>query len=651
MSEVDAVFEVGGLFAKAWPGYKARPGQLRLAKAVEAAIESGDHLVAEGPTGVGKSLAYLVPSILDIQKDSSGTVKRRVIVVTANIALQEQLVEKDLPGLAKVLPRPFAFASIKGRNNYVCLSAREKVHSDALLHDPVMSRLLAWADSTQTGDVSELEQVPPPALWRKLAVGSDECKGSTCKFAAQCFANRARAKLERADVIVTNYHLFFAHLVVRRKMKEIRANGGDCELDVVLPPADVVVLDEAHKAADIAREFLGFTITRGQVDWVLRGLEDDVEKEVRREAHRLFDAALELRKSKRYRSRLKVGHGLDFEPLALALDRLGKHYAALLPTAASSDEMADMQSKLRRAGEIARNLRAAQKPEEDQETVYFLEETLGKVPGCAIRSKPIDVSEWLSEELFDEFDSVILTSATLATGSRNSRPFDFIRREVGLQGGVDLVVESPFDWARNAMLIVPRTVGDPKERETFPASVASHVRDVALAAGGRTLALFTSYKNLSAAHEACRDEGSRFPFRLFRQGDMPRTKLVAAFREDVSSCLFGTESFWAGVDVPGESLSCVVIDRLPFASPDDPIVDALAERSSRWFFEHAVPKAIIAVKQGAGRLIRTETDRGCVVILDRRIVEMSYGRAFLAALPSMRIADEVADVAKFLEGA
>jgi ATP-dependent DNA helicase DinG len=653
---IDEVFGPGGLFAQKFAGYAPRSGQIELARAVRRAITEQQHLIAEGPTGTGKGLAYLVPAI----EHSTGTRTStnrvtgrpetrhggKTIVVTANIALQEQLVTKDLPLLRDVLDRPFRFALIKGKNNYLCIDAVGKMLAEGLLRrDDELDRLLAWAQSTETGDVSEFPEQPSAAVWRRMSVGSDECKGQQCKYFGQCFAEKAKDAMHEADVVVTNYHMFFAHLVVRSKMRQIAARGGAVDPDIVLPPADVVVFDEAHKAADIARDFLGFTFSKGAVDWLLRGFNHDVSTRCKQESEQFFRKLCDLKASRSYRSRLKRGHGLEGEPLALCLDAVAKFYAESVNGGAwDEDERAELLMRSRRSASLASNLREAMKPEMTDRTVYFIEETRGRggAVSCAIKSKPIDVGAWLKEELFGQYRSVILTSATLATGG-GSKPFDFVRKEVGLETGEDLVAESPFSWSDSAMLVIPKTTADPKDRDAFPPSVAEHVRDVAKASKGRTLALFTSYKNLELAADACRG----LPYRVLKQGQAPRTKLVEDFKKDVSSVLLGCESFWAGVDVPGEALSCVVIDRLPFPTPDDPIVDAIAERDKNWFFTYAVPRAIIQVKQGAGRLIRSVTDRGCIVILDQRVVKMGYGRALLAALPKMKMADEVEDVAAF----
>lgn len=653
------VFAEGGPLASKFPGYRPRAGQVAMAEAVERAIAKEDHLVVEGPTGTGKGLAYLVPAIehalggseLDQKRREASS--RRVIVVTANIALQEQLHKKDLPSLVGVVP-PFEHVMIKGRNNYLCLSAKEKVASQgALFSDPEIGSLLAWAEFTETGDISELERPPSPAMWRRLSVAADECKGSHCKNRKECFAERARRGAMRAHVIVTNYHLFFAHLKVREAMRRLRDEGAQVELDVVLPPADVIVFDEAHKAEEIAREFLGVAVAEGGVRWAVSKVGNpSIEARLDEKSQRFFSAARELRESRDYRARLKENHRLIplGEQLAEELRTVARAYSQqLASTSWSQDEQGDLRNRKKRCNILADALDEAMHPEKKDDWVYYLEEQLtGKgEKRVSVRSKPLDPSPWLRDELFEQFKTVVLTSATMAT-SGGPRPFAYVRKGIGLDPnrGDDLVVESPFDWSTHAMLVIPKTMPDPKEdKDGFGPAVADHCVDIASEAGGRTLCLFTSYKNM---REAAREMKNRLAYKVLAQGEKPRTMLVEEFKKDVQSCLLGCESFWAGVDVPGEACSVVIIDRLPFVTPDDPVADAMSDRNDRYFFEHSVPRAVIQLKQGMGRLLRSENDRGVVVVLDRRLTGTGYGRQILGALPKMRAANEVEDVGRFL---
>lgn len=630
---IESVFGANGLLSEKFKGYAPRKGQVDMAIAVEKAIAEKGHLIAEGPTGTGKSLAYLVPAIeWAMRKEKfSSAVGKKVIVVTGNIALQEQLVGKDLPSLREIMPEAFDFCLAKGKNNYLCVDALGKALANNALagKDGQIARLLEWAQTTSTGDVSEFPEMPEPALWRQMSVQSDECKGSSCKWFAQCFAEKAKRHQIGAQVVVTNYHMFFAHLKVREKMRELQARGAPVELDHVLPTADVIVFDEAHKAADIARDFLGFQLTKGALDRLVQGFNHELGPQVKAAADRFFRQLGEWKRNKGYRSRLKKGHPL--QPAgALLFDLCNKVAQYYKVNAANSawapEEKAELEMRAKRGFTIADQIAEAMEPEKHEDIVYFIEEAPN---GAAmLKSKPIKVDGWLSRELFGSFPTVIVTSATLATGATGG--FEFIKKELGLKECAEMVAESPFSWKNQVLFVCPKTMTDPKEYSTFASSVADHVVKIARASKGRLLGLFTSYKVLEATHRACSEE---LPFRIFKQGEAPRTMLVNKFKDDVDSCLLGCESFWAGVDVPGESLSCVVIDRLPFPTPEDPIVDAIAAKDDKWFFNYAVPRAIIQFKQGFGRLIRTTTDRGVVVVLDRRVTDMGYGRSFIAALP------------------
>jgi ATP-dependent DNA helicase DinG len=654
---IEDVFGAGGALAAKFPGYAPRKGQVDMAKAVETAIAGKHHLIAEGPTGTGKTLAYLVPAI----EWATQTQGKRVLVVTGNIALQEQLVEKDLPLLKEVMGRKFEFALSKGKNNYLCMDQMGKSLAGGMLSEDVqMARLIEWAQQTQTGDVSEFPETPPPRLWKQLSTTSDECKGSSCKHYKDCFAEQAKRRTQSAQVVVTNYHMFFNHLKVRAKMRQLREQGAPVEMDIVLPPADVIVFDEAHKAADICRDFLGFQMSKSQIDWLVRGFNHEMADECRRAAEAFFKALSAHKQSKLYKARLKAGHGIDGEHLARSLELVGRFYKSNADGASwSPDERAELEMRARRAYTLAKQVREACAPEQNPGSVYFIEDNAPPSSGgsrdmtrastnVTLKSKPIHVGEWMAQELFSQFATVVLTSATLST-STGKAAFAFLKKDMGLdlvdRKTEEMIAESPFTWKDQVLLCVPDTMSDAKDFANFGPSVAKHVRQIAETTRGRMLGLFTSFKVLEQAATACRG----LPYRIFKHGEMPRTMLTQKFREDVSSCLLGCESFWAGVDVPGESLSCVVIDRLPFPTLDDPIVDAIAAKDDKWFFNYAVPRSIIAFKQGFGRLIRSTTDRGVVVVLDRRLLEMSYGRSFIASLPKgIGMTRSVPAIAKFL---
>ena len=631
------VFGDGGLFASRFPGYEMREGQVALARMVDEAMRVGRHALGEGPCGTGKSVAYSVPAVWHAHHQ-----KKRVVIVTANIALQEQLVSKDLPMLASVLPWSFTFALLKGRNNYLCKDrmAESEARGElrGLYYDDQQRQVddvLAWAEATKAGDVSELAFIPAAQVWSRFAVGSDECKGEGCSFRDDCFAERARATAQGADIVVTNYHMLFSHLAVREETGQ----------DLVLSAFDLLVLDEAHEAADIAREFFGFTVSEHTLGRLASAAADLGNKqlagELRQEAQRLFATLADYARSPRYEKRLKAP---GFASDAGVQRALGKLVA--LATARADDDLADRKERAT-ARNVAKNAAAAGARltegllQSDPGKVYWLEvDSKGR---AKLRSKPIDVSSLLRDELFARCPSVSLVSATLTT----SGTFDFVRREFGVpEGALEVIAETPFDFASQALLVVPERLPDPREPE-FVEAAARVFQQVVDACDGRTLGLFTSYRNLNAVYERIDGGGHR----VLRQGELPRAELTRIFKEDTGSILLGTESFWTGIDVAGEALTGLVIDKLPFPPPDDPVTDAICERDPRAFDNYLVPRAIIALRQGIGRLIRCKTDVGVAVILDKRIAEKSYGRRFLKSLPPMLCTRRVENISRFLEEA
>lgn len=636
---VTRVFEDGGLLAQAVPGYVMRPQQVELARAVDAAIVGSDKLVAEAPTGTGKSLAYGVPAA-----HHGGSRGTRTLVVTANIALQEQLVRKDLPLLQQVMPNEFKFALLKGRGNYLCLAALDSLEAgqmpEAARH-PQAKVVREWAEQTTTGDVSELPVVPDWRLWSELSSNSDDCPGKHCARFNECWTQRAKRIAAESQVVVANYHLLFSDMMARG------ATGGERG---VLPPFDALVMDEVHKAADICRDFVGGKFSRAAARGIVRNamkaagavLSDRAlaaMQQLDAEADEFFRAAGEYRASKLYSVRLRDEHELEIGGLVRALREVAKAYELV----ADSSELAPAKrQKLRNQVRLA--LDHAQLVDDadslrDKGFVYFLEEANG---GAAIASKPIHVGETLKANLWSNVGPVVGLSATAAVNRR----FDHICNELGLQGAKTVMVDSPFDMARQALLVVPDDMPMPTERE-FGGAVAEHVAQAVELAHGRTLALFTSNRVLDLAAQRLR--GCKY--RVMRQGEAPRTQLLEQFREDVSSVLLGTASFWEGVDAPGEACSCVVIDRLPFPTPDDPVLDAVSEMDPRgWFGSWSLPRAVIAFRQGFGRLIRRASDRGVVVLLDRRVTTKSYGMSFTRNLGGPRLARKMSEVGAFLGG-
>jgi len=611
MTYVADVLGDGGLMARARKDYAARPGQIEMAEAVDAAMRDGARLLVEGPTGTGKSLAYLVPALWRAVHEG-----KKCVVVTGSIPLQEQLSRKDLPMLAAVLPWKFEHAMLKGISNYLCLLAQEEAGTDATMLRP-LDALASWASSTTTGDFSELEEELEPEVRGKLTTTSEDCLGQRCPRAAECHVLRGRAIAARAHVVVTNYHLFFADLVLRREI----GKG-------ILPDYSNVVFDEGHQAAEIARAFFGFKLTPFAIRrWSKRLMPIDSRLHDRLvgASDRFFAALAEYRASDSYKARLLEHDPVDWEPLWHDLRAAEKKLSDAAKNEPDPARSKKIMSAAGSAASAATIVSTSMRQTEDGIVYHVDVEGQGRVALCG---QPLDVSRKLREWIFAHpaVSSMVVASATLtAAGS-----FEMVERELGADGARKLEVESPFDWASQSMVVVPPGLPNPTER-TFQAAACAAFVDAVRAARGRTLGLFTSRRMMEAAAAALRE--ARLGFAVMCQGEAPRMKLVERFRADVSSVLIGTSSLWEGVDVPGEALSCVVIDRLPFDSPDDPISDAMNERRRDAFKKWMLPRAILGFRQGTGRLIRSVTDRGVIVVLDRRLVEKPYGKSFLRGLP------------------
>jgi len=635
---IDDIFGPCGIMSKTFEGYEPRPGQIALAKAVDKVIDEKRHLIAEAPCGIGKSLAYCVPAIYHAIQFG-----RRVAVVTANIALQEQLHTKDLPMLVKLLPWSFKHSLIKGRGNYLCVDKwqDEQINSSLKNRKSKKDRdqyraILSWARKTATGDMSELDFTPFPAIWHLFSSTSDECKGHDCRCHADCLSERARDEAAGAHVFVTNYHLLFAHLQVRMVTGK----------DLILPEFDVVICDEAHKAADIARDFFGFRITEGSVRFASRligrlQMQDEYEA-LDDLARKFFNDLKRFHKSKAYHIRFRSPPPLDWHPLCDTIKDLRSSFmsaAFAIHDSGRNDEKAALLKAAGTAARLAANFEEAMTIS-NADSVYYIEENQND--SVALMGKPIYVAPILTTELFSKTRSVISTSATLAV----SGSFSHVVKELGVTDPLTLAVGSPFNFNTQAILVIPEEMPDPTDK-SFPLAVAEAVEKVIILADGRTLGLFTSYRNLETAWARVIGMDK---YKILKQGDKPRTALVEEFRNDIRSVLLGTESFWTGMDIPGEALSCVIMDRLPFQTPDDPVLNAISERDEDWFMTYSVPKAVIAFKQGFGRLIRRITDIGVVVILDRRIVTKAYGRKFLSSIPDVRRSKKLESIKKFLGG-
>jgi ATP-dependent DNA helicase DinG len=634
---IEDIFGPRGLLEKRHPGYEFRSSQLAMAQIADEAFEKHQHVMIEAGTGTGKTLAYLIPAI------RSG---RRVIVSTATKSLQEQLFQKDVPFLQKHFAPNLKAALMKGRNNFLC---RQKVHQmdgQAVLKgiDEVdwFSQIRDWEKLTETGDRSELTFLPDDAeLWNRIDARSDLCTGQKCAEFQRCFITAMKQRAEEADLIIVNHHLFFADLAIRQE-----------DFGSILPEYSAVVFDEAHEIEDVASDYFGRQISSYRFEELARDTENMLRLlqinaaplrkhlvRLRERARGFFERFPE--REGRYpfgpmeRKSFLDQHREAFEELATSVKRVETELSALTP---KPEEVITMA---RRAAEMRRELTFLLESEEKSYVYWY--ERRGR--GVFLAATPIDVSDILREKLFEQFDTVILTSATLAVGGS----FSYMKQRLGILPSNESVLPQEFDYGTQAILYIPRSLPDVRH-PTFAASAAEEIARLIEISQGRAFCLFTSYMQMKDVHERV---SRRVAFPLLLQGTAPRSTLLERFKSTPNAVLFATSSFWQGVDVPGSQLSCVIIDKLPFAVPSDPIVAArvraLMDDGRNAFAEYQVPEAVLALKQGFGRLIRSKTDRGILSILDNRIKRMQYGKIFLESLPAYTITQDLAAVARFME--
>jgi ATP-dependent DNA helicase DinG len=666
--QVAQVFSADGALARSMPDFEPRAGQVEMAHAVARVFESGGVLLAEAGTGTGKTLAYLIPAVLS---------RQRVLISTGTKNLQEQVFFKDLPALRDALGIPFTAAYMKGRANYLCLHRLDQLNDaaggarGAVVHDVFLPIIRDWAARTDTGDRAELEDLPEDlAFWSEVSATAETCLGTECPRYEDCFVTRMRRQAAAADVVIVNHHLLCADAAVRQS-----AYGE------VIPACTNAILDEAHQLEDVATQYFGYSVSNYRIDELAHDVDrfvatgaiadgthrDDLTKalEKLREHARAFfgDLAFAHRSTDRLRGEERVratgsslAHALESAAhLNGTLDLLEATLALAPPSevserkdrdqtgespdvtdAGASDEVASLARRARELGDEVRFLLRAN----DAQYVYFVE---FRGRGIFLRASPIDVSAIVRELLLNRMRTTVLTSATLAVDGT----FAYIRQRLGIDNPDEVRLPSEFDFVRQTILYLPLRMPDPRS-SGFAVAAGREVIEILRRTRGRAFVLFTSYATMRAV-QAIAEMALDYP--ILSQGSMPRSQLLKQFRETPHAVLFATSSFWQGVDVVGDALSCVIIDKLPFASPSDPImaarIDAIRDRGGDPFAEYQVPLAILTLQQGLGRLIRHRRDRGVLAILDPRLRTKGYGRRFIASLPPAPLVHSLANIEQF----
>lgn len=663
---VSSVLGTAGSIARRLPGYEPRPEQLAMAQAVEQAIASKKHLVAEAGTGVGKSFAYLVPAILAAQTEIPATSnkkksrdddddekqkKHRIIVSTNTISLQEQLIQHDIPFLQAVLPVEFSAVLVKGRSNYISLRRLEKAVQRSgqkmMFEAPgqqALSRIQQWATQTRDGSRADLSFQPPMDVWDEVYSDHGDCLRKKCPTHAECFYYAARRRVWNADLLIVNHALFFSDLALRR-------DGAS-----ILPDYQTVIFDEAHTIEAVAADHLGLSVSEGQVEFLLNKLYNDQAQRGILYSHNLVDAQKLSQEAKiqstiwfselqawtrtncRPNGRLNHPVGIP-NKLSPALEQLSLEIREKAEKQINESAQVELAAAADRCQILAQHI-TAWASQSVERSVYWVEATGKLQQRLTLASAPIEVGGILRDELYNKIPSVIMASATLATGQKD---FQFFRSRIGLTGGSEIRLGSPFNYRQQARLILAANMPDPAaDPRNFEMQVCERIKRHVGETSGRAFVLFTSYSMLQNCAERLTGWLASQNLTLYCQGKgLPRSAMLEKFKEDDRAVLFGTDSFWQGINVPGDALQNVIIPKLPFSVPDHPLLearlDAIRDRGGNPFRDYQTPEAIIKLKQGFGRLIRHRNDTGRVVILDPRMLTKPYGRLFLESLPECQL--------------
>jgi len=618
-----------GILATGLDAYEYRPQQVEMAEAVWRALHEGGDLIVEAGPGTGKTFAYLIPAIYSGHK---------VVVSTGTKNLQEQLFFKDIPLLREILPLKFTAAYMKGRENYLCRRRFRIFNQQPLFkvfeEASFFKEVSAWASRTETGDRAELGGIPEDySAWAEICCSRDHCLGAECPDHKRCFLTHMRQAAAQAQVLVVNHHLFFADLAIRDA-------GGE-----VIPRYKRVIFDEAHQLEEVITSYFGLAVSNYRLEELARDIQRGlmigrkpsadslgIVDDLREKGAQFFTL---FQREERYRLR-------EFDPLVFSLlTDIKRCLSSLRGIMVKRSEQEEIAALIRRTQELGENLEFILS-QGDAQYVYWCE---NRGRGVFLRASPVDVWPELSRRLYPRLEAAVFTSATLSTQGG----FAYFRERLGLNDAAELILPSPFDMQNQVVIYLPPGLPEPNA-PAFSKAAAKEIEAILAITKGRAFILFTSYKNMREIYGLLK---GRLPYRLLIQGEGPKHLLLEEFKQDVSSVLLGTASFWEGVDVPGEALSCVIIDKLPFDPPTEPVTQArierIADQGENPFYHYQIPAAIITLKQGLGRLIRSTEDRGVLSILDSRILTKEYGKLFLQSLPPAPVVQKREEIKRVFE--